>query len=142
MEDLWSSGGSGNLLNLVSGGCCSLVVAGTRWWWLVVAGTRWASIWLANAKLLANRQPTEVMRESVASRLAAFEHRKSRGPAKHRKKEVLPRPIMLGGRRLMEIGTTWECVVCRCSSTNWAKMGPLKCGGSTVARWAAKVQNL
>ena len=96
--------------------------------------------WLGRATWLANHQPGRFPRDSVASKSAAMWTKMKKHlvtcPSTANNWKV--RNISSGGHQLVQVANGWKCMVCR-TKGRLRSIGHLRCKGSIVDEWVAKV---
>ncbi len=98
------------------------------------------AMWIARASILANQQPSDLERDTQASRsraaAAASVKRKQKAqqtqarptelnPQTGKRSTVKAKPLSEGGHSLERRGTGWHCTVCRAKTLTWPSPIPL-----------------
>ncbi len=110
-----------------------------------VQRARDATAWIAKAvgfaTWAANNAPSSPHRDAQPDNGWRRTHgrQRRRRPARVQRD---PRPVELGGHRLMRAQGRWSCVTCRARSVHWGRIAPSRCPGAAAETWAQRARAL
>ena len=100
--------------------------------------------WIARATFAANNGSEPPLRDSEPTAGRRMRQAEAVEGVKRmpRKKEVVQRPMQLGGHQLFQAAGLWKCRCCKKWSRHWTRLAPATCEGAAAAVWAKRARTL